>query len=195
MDPNLLIVALVILALIAVALFLQQRKSRSDHLRRDFGPEYGRAVRDLGSREKAESELLARRKRVQKLDIVPLSPADAQRFSQQWRSLQARFVDNPRGVLAEADLLLQELMEKRGYPAADFDQRAADVSVQHPAMVEHYRAAHDLTERDRSDEVDTEGMRQAVIHYRALFADLLQTQDPQHEQHGRQHRHSMRGSA
>lgn len=194
MDSNLLIVALVILALIALALFLQQRKSRSDHLRRDFGPEYGRAMHDLGSRDKAEAELLARRKRVDKLRIVPLSPADAQRFSQQWRSLQARFVDSPRGVLAEADVLVRELMEKRGYPVGDFDRRAADISVHHPGVVEHYRAAHDLTERERGGEVDTEGMRQAVIHYRALFADLLQTQGDPGEPHGRHHP-EMRTSA
>ncbi|WP_332813250.1 hypothetical protein [Ramlibacter sp.] len=194
MDSNLLIVALVILALIALALFLQQRKSRSDHLRRDFGPEYGRAMHDLGSRDKAEAELLARRKRVDKLRIVPLSPADAQRFSQQWRSLQARFVDSPRGVLAEADVLVRELMEKRGYPVGDFDRRAADISVHHPGVVEHYRAAHDLTERERGGEVDTEGMRQAVIHYRALFSDLLQTQGDPGEPHGRHHP-EMRTSA
>ncbi len=130
---------------------------------------------------------------MQKLNIVPLSPDDAQRFSQAWRSLQARFVDSPRGVLAEADVLVRELMEKRGYPVGDFERRAADISVHHPAVVEHYRAAHDLTERERSGEVDTEGMRQAVIHYRALFADLLQTQDPR-DLHGRHHP-EMRTSA
>lgn len=193
MDPNLLIVALVILALVAVALFFHQRKSRSDHLRRDFGPEYERAVHDLGSRDKAEAELLARRRRVEKLDLVPLSPADAQRFGQAWRAVQARFVDNPRGSLAEADVLVRELMETRGYPVGDFERRAADISVHHPQVVDHYRAAHDLAERERNGQVDTEGMRQAVIHYRALFADLLQPEDPR-EPRGHHHP-EMRSSA
>lgn len=133
----------------------------------------------MGSRDKAEAELLARKKRVDDLDIVPLSPADAQRFSQEWRSLQSRFVDNPRGVLADADLLVRELMQKRGYPMGDFERRAADISVHHAGVVDHYRAAHALTERDRRGEVDTEGMRQAVIHYRALFAELLEVDKPQ----------------
>ncbi|WBY02652.1 hypothetical protein PE066_03685 [Ramlibacter tataouinensis] len=193
MDSNLMLVVLVILALIALALFFYQRKTRSDHLRRDFGPEYSRAVHDLGSRDKAEAELLARRKRVEELDIVPLSPADAQRFNQAWRSVQARFVDNPRGSLAEADVLVRQLMETRGYPVGDFERRAADISVHHPQVVDHYRVAHDLAERERSGQVDTEGMRQAVIHYRALFADLLQTEDPREP---RGHRHpEMRSSA
>lgn len=192
MDPDLLIVALVILALVAVALIFQQRQSRTHHLQRHFGPEYGRAVRALGSRSKAEAELLARRKRVQQFKLVPLSPQDAQRFTQAWRALQARFVDSPRGVLAEADALVRELMDQRGYPVGDFERRAADISVHHPRVVEHYRAAHELTERERSGEVDTEGLRQAVIHYRALFADLLQTQDPREAGH---HHPEMRTSA
>ncbi|HYD75868.1 hypothetical protein [Ramlibacter sp.] len=193
METDLLILALVILALVAVALFFQQRQSRTHRLQRDFGPEYGRAVRAMGSRDKAEAELLARRKRVQQFKLVPLSPEDAHRFTQAWRALQARFVDSPRGVLGEADALVRELMDKRGYPAGDdFERRAADISVHHPGVVEHYRAAHELTERERSGEVDTEGMRQAVIHYRALFADLLQTQGPREAGH---HHPEMRTSA
>jgi hypothetical protein len=178
MDTEMLIVGLVVLALIVIALVLYQRKSRSQDLQRNFGPEYSRTVETMGNRDKAEAELLARRKRVEQLDIVPLSPADAQRFSQSWRSLQARFVDNPHGVLAEADTLVRELMQKRGYPVGDFERRAADISVHHPGVVEHYRAAHEVTERDRRGEVDTEGMRQAVIHYRALFAELLEVDEP-----------------
>ncbi|HEY1225766.1 MAG TPA: hypothetical protein VGF26_00460, partial [Ramlibacter sp.] len=100
-------------------------------------------------------------------------------FHQEWRSLQSRFVDNPRGVLADADLLVRELMQKRGYPMGDFESRAADISVHHAGVVDHYRAAHALTERDRRGEVDTEGMRQAVIHNRALFSELLEVDQPQ----------------
>ena len=177
-DTNTMLIALAVVVLIAIALWMVMRKQRSDHLARRFGPEYDRTVNEMGSRDKAEAELLARKKRVDELDIVPLSPADAQRFSQDWRSLQARFVDNPKGVLADADLLVRELMQKRGYPMGDFERRAADISVHHPGVVEHYRAAHDITQRDHRGQVDTEGMRQAVIHYRALFAELLQVDEP-----------------
>lgn len=178
MDTNLLVAVVVIAVLIAVALWMFNRKRQSEHLEKRFGPEYDRAVEAHGSREKAEADLLARKKRVEQLHIVPLDPADAQRFQQQWRSLQARFVDNPRGVLADADHLVRELMQKRGYPMGDFERRAADISVNHPGVVEHYRAAHDITARERRGEVDTEGLRQAVIHYRALFAELLQVEEP-----------------
>jgi ABC-type nickel/cobalt efflux system permease component RcnA len=177
-DTNTMLIALAVIVLIAIALWMVMRKRRTEHLAHRFGPEYDRTVHEMGSREKAEAELLARKKRVDELDIVPLSPADAQRFSQDWRSLQARFVDNPKGVLADADLLVRELMQKRGYPMGDFERRAADISVHHPGVVEHYRAAHDITQRDHRGQVDTEGMRQAVIHYRALFAELLQVDEP-----------------
>jgi hypothetical protein len=177
-DTTLMVAALVIVVLLAIAITMWSRRRQSQHLERQFGPEYGRAVDELGSRDKAEAELLARKKRVDKLDIVPLSPSDAQRFNQHWRSIQARFVDNPHGVLAEADRLVRELMQVRGYPMGDFDRRAADISVHHPGVVDHYRAAHGLAERDQRGEVDTEGMRQAVLHYRALFAELLEVEGP-----------------
>ena len=192
MDNQTLIAALVILALIVIALVLYQRRSRSKHLQRDFGPEYGRTVESMGSRDKAEAELLARRKRVEKLNIVPLSPADAQRFTQAWRALQARFVDNPQGALAEADALVRDLMSKRGYPMGDFERSAADISVHHPGVVEHYRAGHAIAERHARGEADTEGMRQAVIHYRALFAELLEVDEPGHHD---THHHGMRTQA
>ena len=177
MDTNTMLIALAIIILVAIALWLVMRKRRTEHLARSFGREYDRTVEELGDRDKAESELLARKKRVDELTIVPLTAVDAQQFSQQWRGLQARFVDNPRGVLADADRLVRELMQKRGYPMGDFERRAADISVNHPDVVEHYRAAHDITEREHRGQVDTEGMRQAVIHYRALFAELLQVDD------------------
>jgi hypothetical protein len=182
LDPSMLIIALMIIALLAIAMWLHFRRHESQTLERRFGPEYGRAVEELGSRPKAEAELKARQKRVEQLDIVPLAPADAARFSESWRSLQARFVDNPKGALADADRLVRELMQKRGYPMADFETRAADISVHHPTVVDHYRAAHDIALRDERGQVDTEGMRQAVIHYRALFAELLEVQPkPMHE--------------
>jgi hypothetical protein len=177
-DPSMMVIALLIIVLLAVAMWLHFRRRESHTLERHFGPEYRRTVDELGSRPKAEAELKARQKRVEQLEIVPLAPAEADRFSDSWRALQARFVDNPKGVLAEADKLVRELMQKRGYPMGDFERRAADISVHYPTVVDHYRAAHDIALRDERGEVDTEGMRQAVIHYRALFAELLEVQPP-----------------
>lgn len=176
MDTNLILIAVVVIALLAVAGWLLMRKKESQTLEKQFGPEYTRAVDELGSRPKAEAELKARQKRVEQLQLVALSPADANRFSDSWRALQGRFVDDPKGVLADADQLVRDLMQKRGYPMGDFDRRAADISVDHPAVVDHYRAAHDIAVRNREGQADTEGMRQAIIHYRALFAELLEVE-------------------
>jgi hypothetical protein len=186
MDTNLILIGVVVLALLVVAGWLILRKKETQTLEKRFGPEYDRAVDELGSRTKAEAELKARQKRVEQLHIVPLAPADASRFSEAWRALQGRFVDNPKGVLAEADQLVRDLMQKRGYPMGDFDRRAADISVDHPAVVDHYRAAHEIAMRDSRGEVDTEGMRQAVIHYRALFAELLEVEPPRTQEPIRQ---------
>jgi hypothetical protein len=181
MDTQTLGILAIIVALIAVAAWLLFQKKQSKTLEQRFGPEYGRTVDELGSRPKAEAELKSRQKRVEKLSIVPLSAADAARFSQVWRALQGRFVDNPKGVLQEADTLVQELMQKRGYPMADFEGRAADISVDHPAVVEHYRAAQGIAIRDQRGEADTEEMRRAVVHYRALFDELLEVQPSQQD--------------
>lgn len=186
MDTNLILIGVVVLALLVVAGWLILRKKETQTLEKRFGPEYDRTVDELGSRTKAEAELKARQKRVEQLHIAPLAPADASRFSEAWRALQGRFVDNPKGVLAEADQLVRDLMQKRGYPVGDFDHRAADISVDHPAVVDHYRAAHEIAMRDRNGEVDTEGMRQAVIHYRALFAELLEVEPPRTQEPMRQ---------
>jgi hypothetical protein len=174
-DTNTMIVLGILLLLVLFGIVMLVRRSRSRHLAERFGPEYHRTVEQLGSRGKAEAELAAREKRVDKLEIVPLAPADAQRFRADWQALQARFVDNPRMATAEADLLVREVMTRRGYPMGDFDSRAADISVHHPQVVEHYRAAHEIALRDHERGVDTEAMRQALVHYRALFAELLET--------------------
>lgn len=178
MDTNMMIAVLVIVALVAIAAFLHFRRQQSHTLEKRFGPEYDRAVDQFGSRSKAEAELKARQKRVEKLQLVPLSARDAARFGDQWQRLQAGFVDNPKDALTKADGLVRELMQARGYPMGDFDVRAADISVDHPSVVEHYRAAHDIAMRDHRGEVDTEGMRQAIIHYRALFSELLEVEQP-----------------
>jgi hypothetical protein len=147
-------------------------------LRDRFGPEYGKAVDDFGSQMKGESELKARERRVEHLDIAPLAPAEAARFSEAWKSLQGRFVDNPQGVVVQADQVVRELMLKRGYPMADFEHRAADISVDHPGVVQNYRAAQTIAVRGARGEASTEELRNAVVHYRALFDELLEVREP-----------------
>lgn len=185
MDTQTLAVLAIIAVLIALAAWMLFQKRKSRDLETRFGPEYGRAVDEFGSRPKAEAELANRQKRVSKLNIVPLPPGEANRFAQAWRALQGRFVDNPKGALQEADDLVQELMIKRGYPMADFEGRAADISVDHPRVVEHYRAAQAIAIRDQRGEADTEEMRRAVVHYRALFDDLLEVEQPQPTRSGK----------
>lgn len=176
MDAWVWIVLLaVVLVIVAAAAwwFIQQRRSRQ--LRQQFGPEYDRAVGEVGDRRRAEAELEARRRRVEQLDIRPLAPADSARFTEAWRAAQARFVDDPPGAIADADRLIAEVMRERGYPVGDFEERASVVSVDHPRVVENYRAAHGIALRSKRGEADTEDLRKAMVHYRSLFAELLET--------------------
>jgi hypothetical protein len=172
MNTLILVVVLIAVATGVVAWFVMQRQ-KSVHLKRRFGIEYDRAVNELGGRAKAEAELTKRQQRVASLKITPLTPADAARFSQDWNTLQGRFVDNPKGAVTEADLLVRELMAKRGYPMGDFELRAADISVDHPGIVSTYRAAQAIAVRDARGEADTEELRKALVHYRTLFDELL----------------------
>jgi hypothetical protein len=176
-HPGIVIGVVAVLLLLGVAIWLEYRKRQSLRLQERFGADYGRAVHKLGSRTKAELDLKAREKRVARLDIVPLAAADAQRFTEAWERLQRRFVDNPKGAVAEADELVRELMLKRGYPMADFERRAADISVDHPMVVENYRTAQAIAVRDSHGHADTEELRKAVVHYRALFDELLEVRD------------------
>jgi hypothetical protein len=174
MNQTLLIVAaIIVFGAVIVAAVLISRRRRSEHLRSHFGREYERAVETTGDRGKAEAELAAREKRVHRLDIRPLSPGARRDFTQRWAEVQARFVDDPPRAVAFADALLAEVMSARGYPVQDFEQRAGDISVDHPRVVEHYRTAHDIAERHRRAEASTEDLRQAMIHYRALFDELV----------------------
>ena len=168
---------LVVVAVVAAAgaVWYAWRSKRSQQLQERFGPEYERTVNTEGDRRKAEATLEARARRVDALQIRPLSPADATRFSDAWRAVQARFVDDPRGAVTEADRLVGEVMTLRGYPVGDFEQRVADISVDHPDVVMNYRAARDIAVRHNRGEASTEDLRQAMVHYRALFTDLLQT--------------------
>jgi hypothetical protein len=172
MNTIIIVAALIVVALAAIGWAVVQRR-RSLKLRQRFGPEYDRAVKELGGKTKAEAELTKREQRVARLNLIPITAVDAARFSDAWSALQGRFVDNPKGVPAEADLLVRELMVKRGYPMGDFELRAADISVDHPGVVKNYRAAQAIAVRDARGEADTEELRQAVIHYRTLFDELL----------------------
>jgi hypothetical protein len=173
MDMNLLVSLAVLLLLAVIVGALLTRRRRSAHLAHRFGPEYERTVERTGSRAQAEADLLSRERRVRKLEIVPLAAHEAQRFRMEWQGLQARFVDSPRTAVAEADLLVRDVMMRRGYPMGEFESRAADLSVDHPVVVEEYRAAHAIALRERQGQADTEELRQAFVHYRALFTDLL----------------------
>jgi len=183
-TQTLAMLAVLVLLLIAIGVWVYRERRQSRRLLQRFGPEYERTVDRTGSRAKAESELRRREERVEKLHIVPLAPAEAARFSQAWRGLQGGFVDNPKAAVAEADQLVRELMGKRGYPMGDFERRAADISVDHPAVVDHYRAAQAIAQRDRRGEADTEELRRAVVHYRALFDELLEVQEPERASQG-----------
>lgn len=173
------------LAVIALGVFLAatvaSRRSRKhrEELRARFGPEYSRAVQQYGAR-RAERILDSRLQRVAKIDIRELSDVDRERFSSHWAAIQAQFVDDPRAAVGRANDLIKEVMRARGYASADdaFDQRAADLSVDHPEVVEHYRVARRLALTPTDESMSTEQLRQAVVHYRVLFADLLQPPRP-----------------
>ena len=151
------------------------RRRRTAALEDRFGPEYERTVEEADSRRDAERELQEREERRDELDIRPLSTGARDRYSRSWEHLQGRFVDDPAGAVSEADQLIQDVMRERGYPVDDFDQRAADISVDHPELVENYRSAHGIARKHVHGDADTEELRVAVVHYRSLFEELLET--------------------
>jgi hypothetical protein len=177
----LILVGVLVVAVVAVVAWAhaQRKRKQSESLRRRFGPEYDRAVNELGDRGKAEAELESRRKRVEGLHIVPLSAGEVSKFKQSWNALQARFVDDPKAAVVQADRLVYELMAKRGYPMGDFEARAADISVDHPTVVSNYRSARAIALADEQGQADTELLRRAVVHYRALFDELLEIPEPE----------------
>lgn len=175
MPEWLQIVIAIVIALVALMVGISLgRRRRSGQLRERFGPEYDRAVADQGDQKRAESTLTERERRRKELDIRPLTPEERDRFGEEWRVTQLRFVDDPHSAIGEADRLVAEAMRTRGYPMEDFDQRAADISVDHPTVVENYRSGHAIAELHARGEASTEDLRQAMVHYRALFDELLQ---------------------
>jgi|SRR5580658_3562594 hypothetical protein len=176
LDPKVIVLAAAVILIIALVawFYVRKRRGTTADLRQKFGPEYDRAVLTHGSERKAEAKLADREERVEKLNIRDLDLGERERFSKQWESLQSRFVDSPKGAVAEADDLVSSVMKARGYPLSDFDQRAADISVDHPRVVENYRSAHGIALRVGKDQATTEDLRTAMIHYRSLFEDLVQ---------------------
>ena len=167
-----LIAAGVLVAVAAVG-YAALRARRRKQLQESFGPEYDRAVSEAPTRREAETELLERRKRHDELELRELSPAARDGYARQWEATQARFVDDPQSAINDADDLIQQVMRERGYPVEDFDRRAADLSVEHGDVIEHYRAGHAIARRNVHGDADTEELRQALVHYRALFEALL----------------------
>ena len=184
----------ILVAVVVAALFLGAgtawligRRRRSKHLRARFGPEYEHAVEHAESRREAERELESREARVERIQLRDLSSDDRAGFAESWRLVQGRFVDDPVLAIREADALLTRVMSARGYPMGDFEQRAGDISVDRPQLVQDYRAAHDIAMRSGKGEATTEDRREAMIHYRALFVDLLET-SPSEVEEARQRR-------
>jgi len=170
-DPKVwILVAVIVIAAIVIGWALA-RKRRTAALQHRFGPEYDRALRERG--DHAEAELLERQKRVEKFSLRELSAAERERFVTDWRLVQSRFVDDPQGAVRDADELVTRLMQTRGYPMTNFEQRASDISVDHPRLVDNYRAAHEIAIRHQRGQATTEDLRNAVIYYRSLFDELL----------------------
>uniref|UniRef100_Q029E7 Putative secreted protein n=1 Tax=Solibacter usitatus (strain Ellin6076) TaxID=234267 RepID=Q029E7_SOLUE len=168
-----ILIAVVLLAAVAVWAFLQRRTAT---LRRRFGPEYDRTVGEYGNRMRAEQALERRAERTEKYHIRPLAREEQQRFNEEWRRAQARFVDDPALAIRDADHLVSEVMRERGYPMADFDRRAEDLSVDHPLVIRNYRAAHDIAIAEQQGRANTEDLRRGMVHYRELFDELLEIQ-------------------
>jgi hypothetical protein len=179
MEPVVwVLIAIGILIVVAVAAFVISRR-RSERLRERFGPEYERVVQEADGRRRAEADLAAREKRVERLEIRPLDADARDGFARSWRDAQARFVDQPAESIRAADRLVTEVMRQRGYPMEDFEQRAADISVDHPSVVENYRAAHAISLASDHGQASTEDLRQAIVHYRSLFEVLLESGEPE----------------
>jgi hypothetical protein len=178
MDYRVAIAIAAVIVAAAVVVWVMRSRRRSRQLRQRFGPEYDRVASKQGDPKAAEKVLEMRAKRVDKLELRPLAREEALHFSEQWTRVQARFVDDPPGAVSEADWLVTEVMRARGYPMSNFEERAADISVDHPVVVENYRAAHQIAMRHGRGEASTEDLRNALVHYRSLFNELLETREP-----------------
>jgi hypothetical protein len=180
MDPKILIpVIIVVAALIVIAAVLITRQRKSKHLKQQFGPEYDRAVEQQGNARHAEVILLEREKRVEKFSLRPLPPSDRARYAEDWAAVQRRFVDDPSNAVNQADTLVNTVLAARGYPVGEAEQQAADISVNYPSLVENYRAARVVMLRHSQRQASTEDLRLAMVNFRSLFDELLETAKPQ----------------
>jgi hypothetical protein len=174
MDPKILTAVVVIVAILAVvAVVLVTRRRKTDHLKQKFGSEYDRVVHQHGDPQRAENVLAEREKRVSRFELRSLPPTERERYAQQWAFVQRKFVDDPKGAVNEADKLVTEVMNARGYPMSEFSQRADDISVTYPNAVGNYRAAHEIVLRHGKGQASTEDLRKAMVHFRSLFDELL----------------------
>src|ERR671937_2616575 len=171
-----IVIAVAAVVVLALLLWSALRARRTRTLKEGFGPEYDRTVADAPSRREAESDLAERQKRREELEIKPLDPGARERYRSEWQRAQERFVDDPPGAVGDADRLIQDVMRERGYPVHDFEQRAADLSVDHPEVVSNYRAAHGISVANERGKASTEDLRTAMVHYRSLFAELLEVE-------------------
>ena len=173
-NPTLIVIAAVVVCAVAIVAWAISRKHRHEHLRHRFGPEYDRTVKAVGTTGRADAVLEERERRVEKYHIRTLDEPERARFGEAWRRVQAMFVDDPANAVTQADALVTEVMSARGYPMADFDRRVEDLTVEHGNVVQHYRAAREIAGRHARHAATTEDLRQALVHYRELFADLLE---------------------
>ena len=178
MNTTAILLLVLIAVVIGVVVLVLLERRRAAALRHKFGSEYGRAVGELGDEGKADAEPAAREERVHSLNIRALTPEEESRFVHSWRKAKARFVDEPSQAAADARILVTEVMQTRGYPVGDFEQRAADISVDHPEVVSKYRAAREIAQRNNAAKATTEDIRQTMVHYRSLFKELLETAEP-----------------
>ena len=174
LTPAMMVLIVVALLAIGAAVWMFIQKRRTQSLRSKFGPEYDKAIDSHKDRTHAESDLEKREKRVAKFNIRSLSGEERIKYAEDWRTEQSLFVDDPRSAVKHADVLVQDVMKQRGYPVSDFEQNAADLSVDHPRVVENYRTAHEIAIRDGRGQSTTEDLRKAMVSYRALFEDLLE---------------------
>ncbi|MFD0689418.1 hypothetical protein [Actinomadura fibrosa] len=180
MTAIMVVVAVVIVAAVVAAVaYLAWNRARTQRLKRRFGPEYDRAVESHGGRAAAERELISREQRHQELELRDLDPGQREQYREQWVRVQERFVDAPESAVEEADRLVTVVMGERGYPTHGFEEKVAHLSVEHGRTLNHYRDAHDISARAKSKQASTEELRQAMVHYRALFEDLLHV--PEHD--------------
>jgi hypothetical protein len=179
MNATYYIIVAVVLVLAIVGIILGvvfASRKRSERFKDQFGAEYDRTVQALGNEKEAQTELDERRKHVDTLNIRPLSMNEHMRYLADWTAVQSKFVDDPGRAIGDADRLIIEVMQLRAYPLSDFEQRAADVSVSYPDLVSNYRAAREIALKNEQQQADTEELRQAMIYYRSLFEELLETE-------------------